>query len=169
MSGHSFGGYTSFALAGPAFELGTFTDPRIDAILPQAPAWPFDPAFFSGITVPTLVVGGSLDETTPFPENQQQPFDAMSGVAWGLLAELEGAGHFSFSDFCEVPRDLLEFLGGFDEACEPRHLPWRHAHDIVNYLALNFFDAVLKEDAEALARLAPESLAGIESLRIETR
>jgi hypothetical protein len=68
-----------------------------------------------------------------------------------------------------VPRDLLEFLGGFDEACEPRHLPWRHAHDIVNYLALNFFDAVLKEDAEALARLAPESLAGIESLRIETR
>ena len=46
-------------------------------------------------------------------------------------AQLTDAGHFTFSDFCEVQRDLLAFLGGFDEACEPRHLPWRRAHDIV--------------------------------------
>ena len=66
-----------------------------------------------------------------------------------------------------MPRDLLAFLGGFDEACEPRHLPWRHAHDIVNYLALNFFDATLNGDAEALARLDPRSSRGsrISSIR----
>ena len=62
-------------------------------------------------------------------------------------------------------RALLSFLGGFEEACEPRHLPWRHAHDIINYLSLNFFDAILKDDAAASARLAPGVLAGIESLR----
>jgi len=63
-----------------------------------------------------------------------------------------------------VDRELLGFLGGFDEACEPRHIPWRRAHDIVNYLSLNFFDAILKGDAEALARLDPAVVAGIEDL-----
>lgn len=176
MSGHSFGGYTSFVLAGPAFEIGeetvAFTDPRIDAILPQAPGVPpfIGEDFFAGIGIPTLIVGGSLDETTPFESQQQAPFDALpSGAAFVGVAELAGAGHFTFSDFCEVPRELLSFLGGFEEACEPRHLPWRHAHDLVNYLSLNFFDAILKDDAEALARLSPAALAGIEGLRVETK
>src|SRR5262249_45615655 len=73
-------------------------------------------------------------------------------ISWGIvgLAELTDAGHFTFSDFCEVPRDLLAFLGSFDEACQPRHLPWRRAHDIVKYLALNFF----RRDAERRRRRA---------------
>jgi hypothetical protein len=68
-----------------------------------------------------------------------------------------------------VDRQLLAFLGGFEEACEPRHLPWRHAHDIVNYLALNFFDATLNGDAEALERLTPEVVGRIEDLRYERK
>ena len=58
-----------------------------------------------------------------------------------------------------MPRNLSAVIGGFDEACQPRHLPWRYAHRIVNFLALNFFDAVLKGDPAALARLAPAKLA----------
>jgi predicted dienelactone hydrolase len=171
MSGHSFGGYTSFALAGPAFPLGTFTEPRIKAILPQAPAaFFFDAAFFAAIDVPTLIVGGSLDETTEFPENQQAPFDAMlPGAAIVALAELPAAGHFTFSDFCEVDRALVGFLGGFDEACEPRHLPWRYAHDIVNFLSLQFFDGVLNGNAAALAELDPARLARIEDLAYQQK
>lgn len=171
VSGHSFGGYTALALAGGAFGLGTFSDARVKAILPQAPAaWFFEDAFFAGITLPTLVVGGTLDETTPFPANQQHPFDVLpSGAAFVGLAELAEAGHFTFSDFCEVPRELLGFLGGFDEACEPRHLAWRHAHDIVNYLSLNFFDAILNGNADALGRLGPAAVGEIESLRVETK
>ena len=165
MSGHSFGGYTTFALAGGATGLGTFTEPRIKAILPQAPAAPFPDEFFAGITVPTLIIGGSIDETTPAPQDQQRPFDHLpAGAAVVAYANLVDAGHFTFSDFCEVPRTLLGFLGGFEEACEPRHLPWRHAHDITNYLALNFFDATLRGDADALARLDPERLGTIEDV-----
>jgi predicted dienelactone hydrolase len=160
-SGHSFGGFTVFALAS-----GTFADPRVRAILPQAPAAPFPPAFFASITVPTLILGGSIDETTPFEPQQHAPFDALpSGARVVGLAELADAGHFTFSDYCEVQRDLLAFLGGFDEACEPRHLPWRRAHDIVNYLSLNFFDAVLRDDGAALARLDPGVVADIEDVR----
>ena len=85
------------------------------------------------------------------------------------LANLIGAGHFTFSDFCEVPRTSSSFLGGFDEACEPHHLPWRHARDIVNFLGLNFFDAVLNGNPDALARLAPARLAPIEDLAYQSK
>lgn len=171
VSGHSFGGYTVFTLAGGSFSLGTFTDPRVKAIFPQAPFTEIFPdEFFASVTVPTLIVGGSLDETTPFSEEQQRPFDHLpTGAAVVGLADLIGAGHFTFSDFCEVPRNLLAFLGGFDEACEPRHLPWRHAHDIVNFLGLNFFDAVLNGNPDALARLAPARLARIEDLAYQSK
>ncbi len=165
-SGHSFGGYTVLALAGGAGQPGTFTDPRIRAILPQAPAAPFGPAFFATITIPTLILGGSIDETTPFESQQHAPYETLPpGARVVALGELADAGHFTFSDYCEVQRDLLAFLGGFDEACEPRHLPWRRAHDIVNYLSLNFFDAVLRDDDAALRRLDPAIVAGIEDLR----
>ena len=166
VSGHSFGGYTSFALAGGSFALGTFTDPRVKAILPQAPATSvFPDAFFATVTVPTLIIGGSIDETTPFASQQQRPFDLLlPGPTVVGLAQIVEGGHFTFSDFCEVPRNLLSFIGGFDEACEPRHLPWRHAHDIVGHLALNFFDGVLRGDPDALARLDPARLAPVEDL-----
>jgi len=170
VSGHSFGGYTAFAIAGGAFSLGTFADPRVKAILPQAPANLFPDAFFDTIHVPTLILGGSIDTTTPFAANQQTPFDLLpSGAAIVGLGELADAGHFTFSDFCEVPRDLLSFLGGFDEACEPRHLAWRWAHRIVNYLALNFFDATLGGDAEAAARLTPAALATVDELTYQAK
>jgi predicted dienelactone hydrolase len=170
-SGHSFGGYTTFALAGGSFGLGTFTDPRVKAIFPQAPsAGAFPDGFFSTITIPTLIIGGSIDETTPFPADQQRPFDLLpTGASVVGLAELADAGHFTFSDFCEVPRTILGFLGGFEEACEPRHLPWRHAHDIGNYLSLAFFDGVLNGNAEALDRLAPANLATIEDLTYQSK
>ena len=158
-SGHSFGGFTDFLIAGGASPVGTFTDPRVRAIFPMAPAAVFADAFFATITVPTLIVGGTLDTTVPFAENQQRPFDALPpGALLDGLAELTDVGHFTFSDLCEVPRNLIAVIGGFDEACQPRHLPWRYAHRLVNFLALNFFDAVLKGDPAALARLAPAKL-----------
>ena len=151
-TGHSFGGLTSWFLAGggpPSIP----ADPRVKAILPQAPASPEDAAFYQGVTVPTLIVGGSLDATTPFAAQQQFPFDSMpSGAAIVALAELEGGGHFTFSDFCEVDRILLAFLGGFEEACEPRHLPWRHARGVIVLAAaglrLAFVGYPLADDVE---------------------
>jgi hypothetical protein len=60
-------------------------------------------------------------------------------------------------------------LNGYDQACAPRHLPWRHARDISSYLGLSFFDGVLNGNAEALARLAPENLAAIEDLAYQSK
>jgi hypothetical protein len=85
------------------------------------------------------------------------------------LAELIDAGHFTFSDFCEVPSDLLGFLGGAEEACEPRHQPWRYGHDIVTYLSLAFFDAALGVDMSALARLDPAIVNAFDDVRFESK
>jgi len=160
MSGHSFGGFTTLALAA-----GATKDDRMGAFMPLAPASPFDAAFLGSITKPILIQGGSLDVTTPFATQQKAPFELLpSGAPVVGLAEIVGAGHFTFSDICEVPRDLVGFIGGFGEACTPRHIAWRHAHDIVDYLALNFFDATLGGDRAALRRLRPRQLASIEDL-----
>jgi predicted dienelactone hydrolase len=157
MSGHSFGGFTTLALAA-----GANADPRLGAFMPLAPASIFPAEFFPTIAAPILFQGGSLDTTTPFDSQQQAPFDGLpEGALVVGLAKLIGAGHFTFSDICEVPRNLVGFIGGFDEACEPRHLPWRRAHEIVNYLAENFFDATLSGDKSALKRLKPRTVASI--------
>jgi predicted dienelactone hydrolase len=138
--------------------------------MPLAPASPFDQAFYDSIGVPTLIVGGTIDGTTPFETQQRAPFEAMStGGAFVGLAEIVEGGHFTFSDFCEVDRTLLGFLGGFSEACEPRHLPWRHARDRVNYLALNFFDAFLRGDADALGRLDAAVVNAFDDVVLETK
>jgi len=169
-SGHSFGGLTTFALVGDGGIPTVPADPRVKAAMPQAPASPADEAYYPGVTVPVLIVGGSIDGTTPFASQQQLPYDRLSpGAAVVALAEIEGAGHFTFSDYCEVDRQLLAALNGFEEACEPRHLPWRHAHDIVNYLGLNFFDAILKNDAEALGRLDAGVVNAIDDVRFERK
>jgi predicted dienelactone hydrolase len=164
-SGHSFGGYTTFALATQPL-LGPPPDPRVKAIFPQAPAAAgLSDEAFGALTIPTLIVGGAIDETTPFDTDQQRPFDLLPpGAAVVGLAKVTGGGHFTFSNFCDVDRDLLGFLGGFDEACLPRHLPWRHSHEIVNYLALGFFDGVLRGDQAALGRLQEATGGTIDDL-----
>jgi hypothetical protein len=91
------------------------------------------------------------------------------GASVVALAELIDGGHFTFSDFCEVPDAILGFLGGAEEACEPRHLPWRWAHDIVTWLAINFFDATLKGDAGALAELSPAVVNAFDDVRFESK
>ena len=172
--GHSYGGYTMFALAAGPFGLGTFTDPRIKAIMPlDGSAQVFEdtgdsPAIFSTIHVPTLLMSGTL---SPFLEPRLQvAFDTIpAGPPVVALADLRDAGHSTFTDVCEVPDDILTIAGGVPLDCQPVSVPWRYARHIVDYLALNFFDGVLNHDAEALARLDPATLASIEGLRWQAK
>jgi hypothetical protein len=53
--------------------------------------------------------------------------------------------------------------------CEPPVLPWRYVRHIETYLALNFFDATLSGDADALARLDPAVVAPIEEFTYQSK
>ncbi len=183
MSGHSYGGYEAFILTGgevrgssldeTTVTLGTFTDARIKAILPMAPrtmrrvdAVTLGDSYFQTVTVPALVIGSELDMTDPFFVDAMRAFDNLPiGAQFVGLAEVLDGGHNTFTDLCELQSDVLEVVGGADEGCMPRHLPWKHAHDLINYLALNFFDGVLNGNDEALERLTPEVVGELEDLR----
>jgi predicted dienelactone hydrolase len=167
-TGWSYGGYTVLALAAGSFSLGTFTDARVKAILPldgsvQVFA-PDVPALYPTITIPTLLLGASLSPV--IAPLLQQMFEGLPSAPSVVgYANFLGAAHSSFADNCEVP----EVLRGRPAACEPEFVPWRHVRHIENYLALNFFDATLREDAEAYARLDPAVLADVEELAYQRR
>ena len=167
--GHSLGGYTSYALAVGPFALGTFTDPRVKAIMPLDGSAQFfspsdAPAIFSTIHVSTLMFSGPLSPLLD-PLTQVVFDNIPAGPMVIAFADLRDAGHITFTDVCEVPDDLLELAGGFVPfECQPMSLPWRYARHIMAYLSLNFFDATLSGDADALGRLTPARLGTIEDL-----
>jgi len=183
MSGHSYGGYEAFILTGGEVRgtaldettktLGTFTDSRIKAILPMAPrtmrrvdAVTLPDSYFQTVTVPTLVIGSELDMTDPFFVDAMRAFENLPiGAEFVGLAEVLDGGHNTFTDLCELQPAVLDVVGGANEGCMPRHLPWKHAHDLINYLALNFFDGVLNDNQDALQRLSPEAVGELEDLR----
>lgn len=100
MAGHSYGGWTTLALAGqvPAFVKQSTGDPRIKAAIQMsAPALPG--ASYANITIPVLHLTGTLDDS-PIGEtraaDRRKPFDAMSAAPTGLII-FDGADHMTFS------------------------------------------------------------------------
>ena len=176
-AGWSFGGYAVTALATGPFFRGTFTDPRMKAIMPLdgamgAQHWGADaPGIFGTITIPSLSLGGDILFSAPIAADHQAMFDALvPGPRIAALGVLRDAGHGTFPDVCEVSDEILELTsGGPVLDCGPVAIAWRYARHIINYLALNFFDGVLNGNAEALTRLDPAVLANIEDLQWQAK
>jgi predicted dienelactone hydrolase len=88
VTGHSFGSFTSLAVAS--------TDPRVGAALPMAAPGPISPSY----TAPTLLMLATEDDTIGAELN-----DAIRGAYGSLpgprfLAEVVDAGHYSFTIAC---------------------------------------------------------------------
>jgi predicted dienelactone hydrolase len=138
--GHSFGGYTMFALGGASYAIdalvpqcadGTgpsefcstmtedaaalfragFEDDRIEAVIAMAPGdYRLFDAGLADVDVPVLYLNGTLD---PAAEDAPLFRDALAGERYGLLA---GADHQSFTDFAGVlshPDGLIDPEAGF--------------------------------------------------------
>ena len=159
--GHSFGGFTSFAMAAgfgadPPDEVASELpedfvpvppDPRVDAIAPIAPAssW-FGDTELEAISVPTMIIGGTHDTTTPIETENVRPFELIPGEVF--RADLDGAVHFSFSNSCDliqgmrdkgVPQELIDMLlgRGVHRALQPsvaRHRRGASHHEPVHGL-----------------------------------
>ena len=131
VSGHSFGGYTSIAVAGASFDedatqthceaqggwlcedaLGHAADfpemdrdgadPRVWAAIPMAPAGlEILVGGLSDITVPIMVLGGSLDQLTTMTTEVGPIYDRLE-TSPRFLGSITGGGHFLFSNACEL-------------------------------------------------------------------
>lgn len=135
MSGHSFGGLTTFRVAA--------LDDRIVAALPLAPAnllIDADLAFLAAHPLPIMIQGAANDATTPFPANQQVPFDKLVAPRY-LLKLFLNASHLAFSAAC-IPNLQL----GCPE------------HDFITRYALPFMLANVAGDHQFDAFLDPEAM-----------
>jgi len=156
--GHSLGGWTEFTVAGDSPD--SPPDGRIKAIVGMAAyTEPIPDEVLQSVDVPTLLIGGTLDETTPIETNLDRPFDQISGRPL-YRVDIDGAGHQSFSDVCFY-QELLPTVPGMPQAvldaidsyavggCTPEHLDWREAQRIVDTYAIGFFIDQLTDRSDA--------------------
>jgi len=145
MSGHSFGAVTTQGVSGQRTALGaaSFTDPRVKAALAMSPSSPRngDPKrAFGGVATPWLLMTGTNDVAIVGDADVASRLAVFPALPPGGKYELvlNGAEHSAFSD---------RALPGDKEERNPNH------HRAILALSTAFWDAWLREDAEARAWL----------------
>jgi predicted dienelactone hydrolase len=144
ISGHSFGGYTSLNLG--------FTDPRIKAVLPHAPATTplgllgFNLAEFP---VPMMMMTGGLDKTLDTQPEMAEPYEEFPSPKYYF--EVTNGGHFTYSDICQL--DLLHIANdmgipdadnALNDGCAEYNTAPEIAHPIINQFGIAFFNYYLR-------------------------
>ena len=154
VAGHSFGGFTSLAVAG-GYE-SFVPDVRVRAIMPIAPAARLlSDAERAAIRVPVMVLGGTLDTTTPLEPNSRLAFE-MPASRRVYRADVIGADHSHFASVCKLADVLFAYnapvsfvrsvVPGYLETCGPGVLPIGVAERIQNLYAVSFFRRHLLQD-----------------------
>ena len=185
VSGHSFGGYTSLAVAGAPVSVpdelfalceedpedfncqlvdledpGPYdlSDDRVDIAIPMSPAGyaVFGESGLSELTRPTMIMTGKLDTATPYSSEVLPIFNAIGGIKY--LWTLETGDHFTFSNLCTVFALLPdEITESLNANCDPNAaLPIEEAHGLIQDMALDFLDYYLKGDEVAGESLFPD-------------
>lgn len=159
VTGHSAGGYTTYAVAaGAETELGSIApDPRIDAIITLAPtSGGITDEAFAAMTTPALAIGGTKDQTTPIDPNITRPFE-LAASSPNLRVDLVDAGHQSFSIACEaqaflptlpieVPPQLLDVLDSYaEQGCGDGLMDIERAKDLTNTFAVAFLESIFRD------------------------
>jgi dienelactone hydrolase len=156
-AGHSFGAYTTLAVAGEVFvgPLGrqiSVVDPRVKAAIPMSAPVPrrkeqLDKAF-GAITIPCLHMTGTEDDS-PIGETSKEerrlPFDHSRGSDQYLVI-FNGGDHMIFSGRGKLPGDRTK-----DSRFQ----------ELIRAASLAFWDAYLRDDAKAKKWLAE---GGLEAL-----
>jgi predicted dienelactone hydrolase len=170
VTGHSLGGYATYAVvSGMENEAGSLQpDDRIDALIPLAPALGDGNPETSLLTdeqlalvdVPTLVMVGTDDKSTPVDPNVTRAFEFTASDPLYRI-ELVAAEHQSFTDVC----DYLEFFPTLDEdpteaivdvieefavaGCSDGDMPSDRVQELTNTFAVSFLDSIF-EDGEMI-------------------
>ena len=170
VTGHSLGGYATYAIvSGMENEAGSLQpDDRVDALIPLAPALGDGNPETSLLTdeqlalvdVPTLVMVGTDDKSTPVDPNVTRAFEFTASDPLYRI-ELVAAEHQSFTDVC----DYLEFFPTLDEdpteaivdvieefavaGCSDGDMPSDRVQELTNTFAVSFLDSIF-EDGEMI-------------------
>lgn len=110
VAGHSFGAYTTLAVAGQGGALLSARDPRIKAAIPiSAPATKGSrPSIYDTVTIPLLHITGTKDDSpigNTSPSDRRIPFDRIQNAPEFLIT-FDGADHMVFGGRRTQPGDL---------------------------------------------------------------
>jgi predicted dienelactone hydrolase len=130
-------------------------DPRVDAIMPLAPALSlaFGTDGLEQVKVPALVLGASRDRVVGTRYGAGWVYDHLDSAQKGIIV-FENGNHFLFGE-CGSPAWMAI---AFDQCSDP---VWDmdRAHDLINHFATAFLLATLKGDTDAAAVLAPDAVS----------
>jgi predicted dienelactone hydrolase len=109
-----------------------------------------------------LVLGGDVDNVLDFSDEIRPCFDAMAAPK--TMVEFHGAGHYAFSDICE----LAPFLYPECEGSDGGWMDMARAHELTNVIVLAHIGHALLGDARYQDYLAPIHGAGEADITVET-
>lgn len=150
--GHSYGGYTALAtVGGHTTSLGsTVPDKRIKAVVGLAPyTTRLTPAELAAVDVPTMMLVGTKDITTPAATNAEVAYQSISGRPL-VLVEMTDAAHQSFTDVCayleeipklpDAPAAVVEVIRRqATEGCGEGFMSFERDIEITNTMTTAFF------------------------------
>ena len=154
-AGHSFGAFTTLAVAGQVFTLPgrndvTFGDKRIKAAMPMSAPVPVEKGqldkAYGGIKIPCMHMTGTKDKSRIGQTTAQQrrlPYDHSRGIDRYLIV-LAGGDHMVFSG-------RKRWYG------KPSKTDVRF-HELIRISSVLFWDAYLKDDPKARRRLSDGTL-----------
>ena len=162
VTGHSFGGFTAYAMAsGYENAQGSFeADPRVDAIIPLAPATGdgagrlLTDEDLAAVTIPSLVLVGTNDQSTPADPNVDRPWELTNSTP-RYRGDLVDAQHQTFTNICEyqetvpllpdVPALITDTIAAYaQEGCMPDDMPIDRAHALTNTFAVAFLESIFR-------------------------
>jgi len=146
-----------------------FSDPRLKALIPMTPV---GAELFGGerglrqMNAPVMMMTAGLDLTLP-NHREGDPLWAALDQPEGVRVDFTHAGHFSFSNACEIAMSLLE-----SDGCGERFTPYLELHALINLYALAFAELhVLGRDWVApVARgdVLPPQAAGLLTISLKS-
>jgi predicted dienelactone hydrolase len=164
VAGHSFGAFTSLAVAGELFRSSrgatlAWRDPRVKAAIAMSESAPKNPQqwdqAFAKIAIPMLHMTGTLDDS-PVGESKagdrRVPFDHIPAVADQYLIVLQGGDHMVFSGRVQSNEAMA---GTGNPAMDPTF------QVLIQQSTTAFWDAYLKDDEGARKWLGGEGCKGM--------
>jgi predicted dienelactone hydrolase len=182
-TGHSFGGYTALMVGGGEVDVsaaqaacaaGTPADifcdyvifweagkteklepalVELDAVVALTPGGSsaFGEPGLAKVSHPVLEFGGTLDETTPIPIEIDPIYEGLPPPKMQVI--IEGAGHMSFTNICDLPEAELYFK----DFCDlPGLIQNEQVFIVANTISVAFLNLYVRKQAAAAFYLTPE-------------
>jgi predicted dienelactone hydrolase len=145
---------------------GTGEDADVRAVVGMGPyVDPVTDEQLASIELPTMLVSGTRDTTTPIRTQTERAWKRIPGDPL-YRVDLKDAGHQSFTDVCfyqdlaaakpETAEPIVEAIDSFaEEGCTPKHLPIEQAHRLIDRYIIGFFDRYVAGEKSAQRFLEP--------------